>query len=91
MRPVSQVKDVDMYDVEITEGLGGSTVEKLGTCTTRAGVYKAIEKWAGAHSEHGPCNPYWRSLYCTDGSTSIDYGSHTHFGKYINRRKVPQE
>lgn len=80
-----------MFDVEITEGFGVRTVEKLGICTTRADVYKAIEKWAKAHPEHGPCNSYWRTLFSTDGSTFIDYGSHTHFGYFINRRKVPQE
>lgn len=79
-----------MYDVEITEGFGGRTVEKLGTYMNKAEAYEAIKEWANAHPECGPCNPYWRFLFGTDCMV-IDYGSHTHFGKLIYRRKVPQE
>lgn len=79
-----------MYDVEITEGFGGRTMEKLGTCMSEAEACKMVQGWAEVHPEHGPCNPYWRFVSSAD-VTVIDYGSHTHFGKLIYRGKVPQE
>lgn len=78
-----------MYDVEITEGFGRRTVEKLGTYMNKPEAHKAIREWANAHPECGPCNPYWRFMY---GKTDmvIDYGSFTHFGRIVYRNRDPQ-
>jgi hypothetical protein len=78
-----------MFDVEITEGFDGGTMEKLGTCMSEIEACKMVRGWAEAHPERGPCNPCWRYIF-VGYATVIDYGSYTHFGRIARRNQAPQ-
>lgn len=84
MRPLSQVGKRAGMKVEITRGWNGyDTVAELGEHDWKD-AFDAVRAWAVGHV--GYCDfqdDAWGFTRLQDGTTIVDFGSHTYFGRYL--------
>lgn len=83
MRPVSQVGKRAGMKVEITRGWNGDSIAGLGEHDW-ADAFGAVRAWAVDHI--GYCDAQdcaWGFSRLPDGTTIVDFGSHTYFGRYL--------